>query len=53
MHDWFCQIELIESICQKKVGLRENSISIFSDCALLIFNLYNIKPEIHKERYIQ
>ena len=26
MHDWFCQIELIESIWKKKAELRENSI---------------------------
>ena len=25
MHDWFCQIELIESIWQKKTELRESS----------------------------
>ena len=25
MHDWFCQIELIESIWQNKAELRENS----------------------------
>ena len=27
MHDWFCQIELIESIWQKKAELRESYIN--------------------------
>ena len=27
MHDWFCQIELTESICEKKAEFRESSIS--------------------------
>ena len=28
MHDWFCQIELIELIWQKKTELRESSIKV-------------------------
>ena len=30
MHYWFCQIELIESIWQKKTGLKESSTIEFS-----------------------
>ena len=33
MHDWFCQIELIESIWQKKAEVRESSI----ECVLEVF----------------
>ena len=42
MHDWFCQIELIESIWQKKGELRESlNVNIFVSLRenILIFGL--------------
>ena len=44
MHDWFYEIELFESIWQKKAELRETSLSL-SNCLLTDYPFWN-SPDI-------
>ena len=46
MHDWFCQIELIESILQNKAELRESSISLLAKHSVRQLYVRNIHSSI-------
>ena len=51
MHDLFYQIELIESICQKKAELRESSNKVICDyCEILYRQLWKGSVKIRVER---